>query len=230
MDDRKDEQDREITMKSSSIALLAHKGQDEYLVNLIDSPGHVEFGFEVSAALRLTDGALVVVDAIEGVSSQTYRVLMQTYQERIACILVINKIDKLIRETQMSPMEAFVHMNQIIEQVNAILGSFIGMQATDIPETTTGELGKKSSREYTPEEIHDKQMDKLESQYYFSVEKGNVVFCSALDGWAFTTKDFSPLIAKRLGIDEALVLKNLWGEFYYNPGSKTFSTSPNPNR
>lgn len=80
MDSREDEQDRGITMKSSSISLVTKYKEEDYLINLIDSPGHVEFGFEVEAALRLTDGALVVVDVLEGVSSQTYRVLMQTFE------------------------------------------------------------------------------------------------------------------------------------------------------
>ena len=97
MDSREDEQDRGITMKSSSISLVTKYKEEQYLVNLIDSPGHVEFGFQVQAALRLTDGALVVVDVLEGVSSQTYRVLMQTFEEKVSSILVLNKIDKLIR-------------------------------------------------------------------------------------------------------------------------------------
>jgi len=75
LDDRLDEQDRGITMKASSIALL-HR---DHLINLIDSPGHLEFYSEVSAALRVTDAALLVVDTVEGVSSQTYRVLNQLY-------------------------------------------------------------------------------------------------------------------------------------------------------
>jgi ribosome assembly protein 1 len=134
MDDRIDEQNRGITMKSSSISLLAHYNQQDHLINLIDSPGHVEFGFEVSAALRLTDGALVVVDVLEGVSSQTYRVLLQTFEEQVASVLVLNKVDKLIRERQLSPLEAYRHLNQIIEQVNAILGSFINCRTIELSD------------------------------------------------------------------------------------------------
>lgn len=75
LDDRFDEQDRGITMKSSSISLV----YQDCLINLIDSPGHLEFYSEVSSALRLTDAALLVVDVVEGVSSQTYRVLRELY-------------------------------------------------------------------------------------------------------------------------------------------------------
>ena len=76
LDDRLDEQDRGITMKSSSISLV----YQDFLINLIDSPGHLEFYSEVSSALRLTDAALLVVDVVEGVSSQTYRVLRELYE------------------------------------------------------------------------------------------------------------------------------------------------------
>lgn len=111
-------------MKASSIALL-HK---EHLINLIDSPGHLDFYSEVSAALRLTDAALLVVDTVEGVSSQTFRVLQQLYTEKLPSILVLNKVDKLITHCKMDPLQAYLHLNQLIEHVNAILGSFIAKE------------------------------------------------------------------------------------------------------
>jgi ribosome assembly protein 1 len=69
----------------------------------------------VSAALRLTDGALILIDVIEGFSSQTYTVLKQMYTEGIRGILVLNKIDRLIMELRMSPLDAFTHLSQIID-------------------------------------------------------------------------------------------------------------------
>lgn len=64
----------------------------------------------------------------------------------------------------------------------------------------------------------------MEQQFYFSVEKNNIVFCSAVDGWAFTPKDFSPLISKKLGIEESLLNTYLWGDYYYHPKLKTVQT------
>lgn len=110
LDDRHDEQQRGITMKSSSICLY----HNDHVVNLIDSPGHLEFYCEVSAALRVTDSALLVVDVVEGVSSQTFRVLHQLYVEKLPSILILNKIDKLITHCKMDEMEAYNHINQII--------------------------------------------------------------------------------------------------------------------
>ena len=124
MDSREDEQDRGITMKASSIALAFRPadGGDEVRVNLIDSPGHVDFCSEVSAAARLSDGALLVVDAVEGVCTQTHAVLKQAWEERVVPVLVLNKIDRLIAELQLSPLEAWQHLKNIIDEVNALAG------------------------------------------------------------------------------------------------------------
>src|SRR5439155_22943094 len=136
LDSRPDEQLRGITMESSAISLNfrtaisktleseAEPTFQDYLINLIDSPGHIDFSSEVSTASRLCDGAVVLVDAVEGVCSQTVTALRQTWIEHLKPLLVINKIDRLITELKMSPGEAYIHLCKLLEQVNAVMGSF----------------------------------------------------------------------------------------------------------
>ncbi|KAA3671571.1 ribosome assembly protein 1 [Paragonimus westermani] len=136
MDNTEAEQERGITMKSSVVGLVFRTGGDSngqgsrtFLINLVDSPGHVDFASEVSTAVRLCDAAIVVVDVVEGVCPQTRTVLRQAWNERLTLLLVLNKMDRLILELKLTPMQAYETISRVIEQVNCVLAE---MFAADV--------------------------------------------------------------------------------------------------
>jgi len=145
LDSKEEEQLRGITMKSSSISLLyvpgagtseegiqslshEYKISKGYLINLIDSPGHVDFCSEVSTAARLSDGCLIVIDAVEGVCIQTHAVLRQAWEEKVEPCLFINKIDRLVLGLRLSPFEAYERLRRIVMHANMIMSAFESAQ------------------------------------------------------------------------------------------------------
>ena len=134
MDTRQDEKDRGITIKSTGISLYFEMPPDystpplsdgrDFLINLIDSPGHVDFSSEVTAALRVTDGGLVVVDVVEGVCVQTETVLRQALAERIIPVLTINKLDRGYLELQLEPEAMYQNFVRVIENANVIMSTY----------------------------------------------------------------------------------------------------------
>jgi ribosome assembly protein 1 len=226
-------------MESSAISLYfsmlrrsapeAAPEQKEYLINLIDSPGHIDFSSEVSTASRLCDGAVVLVDAVEGVCSQTVTVLRQAWTEKLKPLLVINKIDRLVTELKMTPGEAYIHLSKLLEQVNAVLGSFFQGERMEedlnwrerMEERVAAAAAKETKLVDQQSDTGDLQFEERDDEeLYFAPEKNNVIFGSAIDGWAFTVRQFAGLYEKKLGIKRSILEKVLWGNFYLDPKTR----------
>ncbi|HEX9863204.1 MAG TPA: elongation factor EF-2 [Candidatus Bathyarchaeia archaeon] len=118
------EQKRQMTVFASNISLTHTLGGKDYLINLIDTPGHIDFSGAVTRSLRAVDGALVVVDAVEGPMTQTETVLMQALRERVKPILFINKVDRLIKEIKLTPDEIQRKFAKIIARVNTLIEKY----------------------------------------------------------------------------------------------------------
>jgi elongation factor 2 len=121
LDYLEEEQKRGITIKTANISLLHEIGHKPYLVNLIDTPGHVDFTGKVTRALRAIDGVVVVVDAVEEVMVQTETVTRQALAERVRPVLFINKVDRLIRELRLNPEEIEGKLLRIIQDFNNLI-------------------------------------------------------------------------------------------------------------
>ncbi len=119
MDSDAEEQAR--TIDASNVSMVhEYEGQD-YLINMIDTPGHVDFGGDVTRAMRAVDGAVVLVDAVEGTMPQTETVLRQALKEQVRPVLFINKVDRLINELKVDEMEMQIRLGKVIDKVNKLI-------------------------------------------------------------------------------------------------------------
>ncbi|RLM56487.1 elongation factor EF-2 [Halobellus sp. Atlit-31R] len=121
MDTEEDEQERGITIDAANVSMTHEYGEYNHLINLIDTPGHVDFGGDVTRAMRAVDGALVVVDAVEGAMPQTETVVRQALREGVKPALFINKVDRLISELQEGPQEMQERLMDVIGDVNELI-------------------------------------------------------------------------------------------------------------
>ena len=123
MDTEEDEQERGITIDAANVSMTHQWDDENYLINLIDTPGHVDFGGDVTRAMRAVDGALVLVDAVEGTMPQTETVLQQALREDVKPTLFINKVDRLINELREGPEEMQQRLQSVIKEVNDLIRS-----------------------------------------------------------------------------------------------------------
>ncbi len=121
LDYLEEEQKRGITIKAANISLFHEIEKKPYVINLIDTPGHVDFTGQVTRALRAIDGVVVVVDAVEEVMVQTETVTRQAMEERVRPVLFINKVDRLIRELKLGPEEVQAKLLRIIRDFNNLI-------------------------------------------------------------------------------------------------------------
>jgi elongation factor 2 len=121
MDFHEDEAERGITIDSANVSMIHNVDNTEFLINLIDTPGHVDFGGDVTRAMRAVDGAVVLSCAVEGIMPQTETVLRQAVKEKVKPILFINKTDRLIKELKLTPEMMQERFVKLINNVNALI-------------------------------------------------------------------------------------------------------------
>jgi elongation factor 2 len=128
MDFDKQEQERGITIFAANASMVHDFDGEKYLINLIDTPGHVDFGGDVTRAMRAVDGVVLLVDAVEMVMPQTETVLRQALKERVRPVLFINKVDRLIKELKFSPEEMQERLKKIVAGVNVLIQKYVEPQ------------------------------------------------------------------------------------------------------
>jgi ribosome assembly protein 1 len=144
LDSLEEEQRRGITIKSSAIALKhwytpppSSNSTKTFtdmnmVIHILDSPGHVDFCHEVTSSLQICDGAVLLVDVVEGMCARTHSILREAYSMNLTPILVLNKLDRLCLDLKLTPNEAYLRIRHVIESVNAAASNIIRSANADL--------------------------------------------------------------------------------------------------
>ena len=119
------ERKRQLTIYGANVSMVHNYEGKDYLINLVDTPGHVDFGGDVTRAMRAVDGTIVLVCGVEGIMPQTETVFRQALRERVKPVLFINKVDRLIKELKLTPEMMMKRFEEIIRQVNELIVKYV---------------------------------------------------------------------------------------------------------
>jgi U5 small nuclear ribonucleoprotein component len=193
------ERERGISIKAAPMSLVLQSTVGKsHLLNIIDTPGHVNFVDEVASSLRLVDGVVLVVDVVEGVQVNTEQIIRHAVLEGLPLTLVINKMDRLILELKLPPSDAYFKLKHVVEEVN-----------TMIEKTLPGQ-GEK--RRLSPEK----------GNVLFACSSMGWSF--TLQSFAkMYTDSFPPTKKAKPGINTHEFARRLWGDIFYNPKKRSFT-------
>jgi 116 kDa U5 small nuclear ribonucleoprotein component len=206
-DSRKDERERELSLKSTPMSLILENSKmKSYLFNIMDTPGHPNFIDEVTAALRISDGAIVIIDVVEGVMLNTHQTLKLAVLANLPIILVLNKLDRLVIELRLPPNDAYHKIKHTLEEVNFILDSF-------------------------PQYQSKVRISPLEGNVIFAASQFGA--CFTLQSFARIysnmyedkNKKLAPLSEEKTFPSDVLD-KFFWGDVYYNKDRRKFQSKP----
>jgi U5 small nuclear ribonucleoprotein component len=218
-DTRIDEQQRGISLKCRPMTLLLPNSYEKsYLFNVMDTPGHTNFSDEIACAFRISDGVVLVVDALEGVMSQTEHIIEYAIQEQLPMCLLITKVDRLILELRLPPTDAYYKLKHTISEVNNLIEKYT---------MTTSHFNNFSN---TSSESAGNGNNLSNNIQYMIPQEGNVCFASSLGDWCFTLPSFAKLYAdyytNEKGLDPNRFAKRLWGDVYYHEHTRRFMKKP----
>jgi len=188
------EQKRGITVKAANISLYHEFEGKPYVINLIDTPGHVDFSGRVTRSLRALDGSIVVVDAVEGVMTQTETVLRQSLEERVRPILFVNKVDRLVKELKLGPSEIMQRFIEIIKELNGLIEIY-------------GEPQFKDKWKINPQEgnvVFGSAKDKWGFSIPYAQKKG-IKMTDVIEAYSKNDKELISKLAEEAPIHEALL-------------------------
>jgi len=203
LDSDPEEQRRGITMRSSAIGLRheyaapgGKKKQQQnnstngessgqrMIVHLVDSPGHSDFSAEVSSSMLACDGAILIVDAVEGMGARTQQVFRETALYQLTPVLVVNKLDRLRTDLGLTPTEAYLRLRSLLETVNSATAAMVNSMSTTTTTTSAADATEEEVKR--DDDNHYMNKEKLEQLWTFDPAAGNVIFASALFGIGFT--------------------------------------------
>ncbi|MGC8662350.1 MAG: elongation factor EF-2 [Candidatus Micrarchaeia archaeon] len=125
------EKERKMTIKSANISLAFDYGGKDYIINLIDTPGHVDFGGHVTRSMRAVDGIVLVVDPVEGIMPQTETVVRQALKEKAKPVLFVNKVDRLLNELRLTPEQTYERLLKLINDINKLIKRYAPEDVAD---------------------------------------------------------------------------------------------------